>query len=707
MSTIQRETVLMVLLLCGSALGRPGKLQEQRYEFQNFQDIASGPSAIPVMGVQVAPIRNDAVPWSIQHRNEVNAFAEMFRQNYNQMVHQHNSFMETLLRPVTYQFYQLPNGYTWNEYFGNQLEHVHQQTEQMSRQLIENLEQGKVTQQVVMQPDFFIQQAASELDKAHLQDDLASQQSLVQNSAHDNGQHENMFFLDTKQFDHNEQQHQYQLTIPVDLHEPHYQSSFIEDQQHHEVIEMEDQNSHNQYVPYIQSLPPVKFNNDKVEKAGRDLDIRSSAQFESRPISTTPEITESHGDNYYGSTYDQQPIYDLQFVENTTTTSSKVNNAIALVRKRISNPQRNSESNSTLTFLDTSNLIATTTESVTASNVMSMLPHKVPSYNYSDIYEKVRNELEKNLKQHTETTNEETHFMGMTSNTEHEKLSYDIVTNETTPMENRGDQPSVNDDDYITDEIIQSEPGIGSYPVNTEPALAVVASTQNTENLFEQTKQNVRSPHSNLFIPHETNSLYISTTEPSYKKTGEMNLYYDAPLAPLPTTTFRSNPYYSAKLAEFPTPERPLEVQQIQVHRQATELDAMVQETEALEPNHAPYVEANTLQDLNIQDNVGEHETQSIVSNVDYQQYEDVQHFQDVQQSLLQLGQETFPQQLQEASSFRQTPPEQQYRNPDVAVKGGEEGVFEPVVELTTSLPVSTEKKQKNWFQRQWSKFTI
>lgn len=44
--------------------------------------------------LQEVSIPHEPVPWSQQHPNEVNAFAEMFRQNYNRMVAQHNEMMQ-------------------------------------------------------------------------------------------------------------------------------------------------------------------------------------------------------------------------------------------------------------------------------------------------------------------------------------------------------------------------------------------------------------------------------------------------------------------------------------------------------------------------------------------------------------------------------------------------------------------------------------
>lgn len=54
--------------------------------------------------MQVAPVQQEAALWSQQHPNEVNAFAEMFRQNYNQMVAQHNAMMQMHQQPMPNMF---------------------------------------------------------------------------------------------------------------------------------------------------------------------------------------------------------------------------------------------------------------------------------------------------------------------------------------------------------------------------------------------------------------------------------------------------------------------------------------------------------------------------------------------------------------------------------------------------------------------------
>ncbi|XP_058455645.1 uncharacterized protein LOC131432975 isoform X2 [Malaya genurostris] len=662
----ERETVIFVLLLCGPILGRPGQLREQRYEFRDIQEtISIEPTNNQIMGVQVAPVQHGTISWSQQHQNEVIAFAEAFRQNYNRIIQQHNSFMQNLLAPVPYQFYHLPSSFTWNQFFGNQEEFVQQQSEQMSRQLIDNLQHGKITQQDIMQPDFFIHQAANELDKIHFHDNYTPLENAATDNIHEVAQQEEMLF-DTERFGSNEQ-HEYQLSVPDDLTRHQFESTFMEDQQHHKHFGMEDQNTqthivdhtvlNERNVSYIQSLPPIRFNNSKIERVDKDFENLID-QFDGKPTPKTSKITQPPID-YYANTYDQQSIYDLQMAEEPSTTTPKADNVKALIRKRISKPHVNSEYNST--FRSADSVSSTTSKSETASNVMSMLPHKAPSLNYSEIYEKVREDLDKKLKQLTDTRNEETHFMGLTSNTEHEKLSYDIVTTKKTTLEDRGDQPVVESEDYVIEDMFESEPGIGNYPV-------------------------------------------IATKPMNVRPVG-MNIHYEASLAPLPTTTIRSNPYYSAQLAAYPTVMQPIDDQQLQVHQHASELEEMGQETETLDAE--AYIDLNVPHDRNIQLN-NQYESHGTMEEFYYQQHVDTQQYEDEQQSLTNNHHELIiPQQLQEGNIPKQTRPEQQYHNPDMQIQRHEGGTSEMVMELATQPSASTKGHQKNWFQRQFSKIFV
>lgn len=142
---IIRVYIIGVIVLCTRTLGLGEQLQEKIYEFKQFHESRS-------METSNSQIRNlggiaqqQTSPWS-QNINEVNAFAEMFRQQYNQMI----KSMDTL-QPFKHQFFFLPRN-TWNDYFNNEQQH---QAEEMSQKLIQNLRHGIVALDDVMNPAFF------------------------------------------------------------------------------------------------------------------------------------------------------------------------------------------------------------------------------------------------------------------------------------------------------------------------------------------------------------------------------------------------------------------------------------------------------------------------------------------------------------------------------------------------------------------------
>lgn len=711
-----KNTFLKILLIATvcfiPTLALPDLLKQQRHEFQEFHSSSSHDQSTSFSEnaqFEVAPVsvQHEPIPWSQQHPNEVIAFAEMFRQNYNQMIEQHNKMLQirhhalaNAFMPVTYELYHVPDAVMWENYFGTQQQYVHDQTEQMSRQLIHNLEQGRVSSQDLMNPNFFIAQAAYELNRVNqVRNDFETNDNQIASSD----------FGDTYQ------QHQYdafdalqQQQHQIFVESAHDQETEGTDQilvynhktreyqyvtvvaasevtSHGKQIDAMSSNTNVQHPSYIQSPPPVEFQNEMLHKFSHEeekTEVRTPVSAEAPRLAqqqfnagvkvSTYKPLETTYDEYYGSTYDQQPINDLRFVKSVSSTSKpSMVNVMSLVRNKTKVKISTSTS-------ETSTTTSTTTElPTTKSNIMSMLPNKKPVLNYTEIYQKVRTEIDKQLKQISDNKSDETHFMGMTSNIDHVKLSYETIVDKNDHKESRGDQPS-RTEDYISEEFVESEPGMGYYSVNTEPELLIPTTSVKSSS---------------------TPSSITSTAKPirAYQ-----NPFYTARLAPFPVTTKSPNPYYSASLAPFPGDI--LQVPQITAQSQIEhfELSDMSQETQVIDhPNGSPFIVVDTIQEFNEQqyDDV-------ILENSEFQMSHDMQQYENVQQRYFDIaGGHNMEGQRYE----KQLPPEQSYRNPDLqhSVAGFDRNSDIPahVKEITeTPAPVGNKTQKNNWFQRQFSK---
>lgn len=636
------------LLVCH---GFPGKLGEQRYEFQQssvpveFEREHIATSQEYAAQEVVAPDFQPSPNWSQLHPNEVNAFAEFYRQNYNHLVQEYNRLFGLqygYVMPVQYQLFNLPTGYSWQDYFGSQQQYVNERTEEMSRQLFYKIQNGTIAQQDLEAPSFFINQAADLLDNVHRHENVHVQEAVpAQETLHDE--------MGTGQ-SFNERDHEMVLAFnpATGLYEYVYIQKTLDEEKSSNRVE-------NARTSYIQRLPPVQFNN---QAAHRDIES-SESQSES---TTTQSTVQTTTDNYYGSTYDQQQMYDLQYLESISSSSSpKPSNVMSLVRKK----QALSSSSTTTT---------TTPKPTTESNVMSMLPHKKQQVDYTNIQQQIRQALEKHMKEHNDTIQEETHFMGMNSLQDHEKLAYDVVDDspqlKLTQPTMRGDQQS-SDEDYATDETLELQP------------------TQSTTTTVTQRTTTESSPTRST----PTHGKGIETTS------SNSNPLYSAPLAPFPVVFHESNPYYSAPLAPFPGE---VHVLPTQVHAvQFTELDDMNQEhiypdQQIIIPGHD-----DIHQDTQIMEQIPDEFMAST-------------HDQFAMTHVLGLQQEEHQQQIATAPDFtqqfleKQQPPEQAYRNPDLGIPQVTVPIphdAEPTA-ITTAAPTIQEHHQKPWLQRQWSKLT-
>lgn len=523
--------ILLIDIVCyNPALARPDLLKQQRYEFPEYHTSASYDhiSSPEIARLDVVPVtvQLDSTLWSQHHQNEVNAFAEMFRQSYNQMIEQYNKMIEmhhhvliNPLTPVTYELYHISDDVQWKNYFGIKQEYVHYQTDQMSRQLIQNLEEGRVSPQDLMNPNFFISQAASELNRFHQE-----QHEIDTNNQHDSSNLDGSF-----------QQHQFNDQEQQKHH------VFEEFANHETISNAHSIVAYNQGTGDYESVPVVAAlvvpTPEKLESGiihNRNLQNSSNIEIQT-PISvevpkhqvnaSSHKQLQIEEDEFYGSTYDQQPIFDLRFVNRVLSTERpSMVNVMPLVR----NKNNVKISTTTSSTPSTTTVVATTERPTTETNIMSMLPNKKLPTNYTDIYRKVQATLDSQMKQISDNASEETHFMGMTSNTDHVKLSYETIVAATDHKNNRGDQPS-NSDDNIFEEYVEPEPGLGYYSVNTEPVVSIIS-----------------------VVPSSTPS-HISTTTKQNQTFRNLDNLFTAPLAPFSTITKQSsNPYYSAPLAPFP-----------------------------------------------------------------------------------------------------------------------------------------------------------
>lgn len=664
------------------ALARPDQLKQQRYEFQEFHtsshdQITSFPENARIE-VAPLPVQHESILWSQQHQNEVNAFAEMFRQNYNKMIEQYNKMMQmhhhaltNSFMPVTYELYHVPDEVMWKNYFGKQQQYVHYQTEEMSRQLIQNLEQGRVLPQDLMNPNFFIDQAASELNRVHQVQNQVQIANTYQQHQLDsfNAQQQQQHQIFAESTHHQETEGTDQ--VMVYNHETgEYQYVTVvaapEELTHEKAADDTVNNANVQNSTYIQHLHPFIFNSEIVNKLSQEvpkIEISTSASME------TPNLVERHynekdmvstdkpvkttDDEFYGSTYDQQPIYDLRFVESLSSTArpSKVN-VMSLVRNKTK-----VKTSTTTSEPSTSTTTSITTElPTTESNIMSMLPNKKSSFNYTDIYQKVRADLDRQMKQISDNKNEETHFMGMTSNTDHVKLSYETTVDKKAHRESRGDQPSKTDD-YISEELVGFEPGMNYDHVHTESELVVATA-----------------------VP-------ISSSEKPFRV--YQNPFYSAPLAPM--TTKSPNPYYSALLAPFPDDSYQVPQVTAQSQIEHSELSDMNQETQVIDqPDGKHFIVTDAVQEFN------EQQYDAIfLKSSEFQTSYDLQQYENVQQRYVDTtgGHNTEGQSYEKHLQFSGTGLD---HNGDIPAH---------VKEISDTTASDDSKKQKsNWFQRQLTK---
>lgn len=631
------------LLVCH---GFPGKLSEQRYEFQQrsvpveFEEEYIATTPEDIAQEVMAPDFHQSPKWSQLHPNEVNAFAEFYRQNYNHLVEQYNRMFGLqygYVMPVQYQLFELPMGYSWQDYFGSQQNYVNQRTEEMSRQLFYKIQNGTIAQQDLEAPSFFVNEAADLLDHAHGHEKTRVQDVVPVQQYQQEIQHE-----ETGASQPFNEADQMEMVLAFNPATGTYEYVYIQKSLDEEKASSEVENVR---TSYIQSLPAVEFNNRAVHR-----DIESSESISESTTQTTEKVTT---DYYYGSTYEQQPIYDLQYLESISSSSSpKPNNVMSLVRKKQA--------------LSTSSTMTTTTtlKPTTESNVMSMLPHKKQKLDYTNIHQQIRQALDEHMKQQNDTLQEETHFMGMNSLQDHEKLAYDVVDD--SPQFKPSQQNS--DRSYVTElQPTQSSITTVTQKITTEPSSSRPTPTPGK-----------RIESVSRIVP-----------------------LYSAPLAPFPAIIHDNNPYYSAPLAPFPGEVHiePTEVQAVQF----SELEDMNQEhayddQQIIVPGHD-----DIHQDTQILDQVPDEFIPSA-------------HDQIAMTHVLGLQREEHQQQIAAVPDLhqqyfeKQQPPEQAYRNPDLGVPQAvvpipqDQEIAQPPQPVTTTAPANPEQHQKPWLQRQWSK---
>lgn len=685
--------ILQIATICFSpTLAHPDLLKQQRYEFQELHTSSAHDPTARHARHEIASVPVVHVPtmWSQQHKNEVNAFAEMFRQNYNQMVKQYNTMMQTqdhaltnLFVPVTYVLYQVPDEVVWKNYFGNQQQYVYDKTEQMAQQLIHSLKQGHIPPQDLMNPNFFLSHAATELNRVHqIQNEFETNDEHVPRDIGDTYQRHKFDTFDTQQQQQNviftESQYNQEIENTDQILVYNHNAVTAQGEPpHEELAEAMTSNVNVQHPSNIQRLPPVRFNNvisnefsQTIEK--NEVHTPISVETVKLPLHPGPAFNSpgTTDDAFYGSTYDQQPIYDLRYVETVSSTAMpSMVNVMSLVRNKI-------KVKISTTTIEPSTTTSTTTElPITESNIMSMLPNKKPSFNYTDIYHKVQAELRKQMEKMPNNKSEETHFMGMSSNIDQIKLSYETVVEKKDYKESRGDQPGETDD-YISEQHVESEPGESYYSVTTEAQLDAQTTPLKT---------------------FPTLSPISSTTKPirTYQ-----NQFYTATLAFFPTTTNKPpNPYYSAPLAPFP--DEIFQESQVttQPQKEHFELLDMNQEAHVIgHQNDNHFVDADTAEEYNEQQN-----DDIILDNSELQISYDIQQHENVQQRYFDIADVDNTERM---INEKQLPPEQSYRNPDIQLSGfAHSSNISAHVREITETPTSVDNKtQKNWLQRQFSK---
>lgn len=491
-------------------------------------------------------------------------------------------------------------------------------------------------------------------------------------------------------------------------------------------------------------LPQVNINNGYVvnnepkHKISEPALVRESPPDEIKPIVNLTQSAKILDENYYSNTYEQQPIYDMQLLKNETASTVKHTNILSLVRQRTT---KKAHTLPTVGISSTSISTTTTTEATTVSNIMSMLPHKILPINYTDVYNKFTKELAKHINNQNETALQETHFMGMSSNTEHLKLSYDLIDNVSKQkQENQSDTPNTTEE-YVS-EVIESEPGIGFYTVNPKRS--------RSKNIYITT-----TPYSNSGIQSIPNTLLrrLSTQKPTFIE--KQNLPYNAILAPVPTTTVPPNLHGLNHSTELPAlannVSEDLSDQQQIIHReQFSTLHEPNQQLQPILQNHNSLGIVDVIQDIDECHNttpdaqqfadipIGENTQQSYVGmdkewtrlqqkqsentelltrevprpnelQIDKydsttQHFEDMQGFDDMQQSYIDMDKEWAGLQ-QTQSNFElltQVAQRQDNRNSQLAAGS----IDQPILyESDRTSSINRDKTKMNWFQRQWKKF--
>ncbi|XP_055591800.1 uncharacterized protein LOC129743712 [Uranotaenia lowii] len=427
------EKLLLFSVLGTVVLAHPGKLKEPKFEFQQIaQAFESREKMVSPIHesdsetAKVVPVQFEGMPWSQSHPHEVNALAEMFRQHFNDKVELHNEMMahhhqldtENVFEPVTLMFYDFHNEDMRNNFFGSNQQFADDLANQFSLQLIQFLHQGLITQKDIHNSDFFQVQAAGELERIQIEQAHFEPEDY----GNDEQQHQLNFIPDDQQQQYQEFHHPEREIMGNEktalVFNPH--TGFYE-----------EVNTESEATDMIQSAKVVSEQSITGENSNRlrtfnvdreidHIEVHKPAWIEypreiQKKLTEPSTTTMSPSDNFYASTYDQQPIYDRNsLMKLSRETSFGNNNVMPLVRKK---PKP--------TF---TTITSTTTKKPTkVSNVMSMLEHKKDTFNATAVMEKLKHEMQKHRDMEENAT--ETHFMGLSSNKDQEKISYSIVDN--------------------------------------------------------------------------------------------------------------------------------------------------------------------------------------------------------------------------------------------------------------------------------------
>ncbi|XP_055635001.1 uncharacterized protein LOC129774932 isoform X1 [Toxorhynchites rutilus septentrionalis] len=501
------DIVLIVIVLATTVLGRPGQLRDEVHEFSDFQnnipiEYANNPEIIPaVESIQDTTGQHEFISWSQLHQDEVYAFAEICRQHYNQMIEQYSGNPRlNRLRPLTKPLYKLYNGYTWNDYFGNQLQYVIDQAEKISYQIIASFEQGMKTEIDHMNENIFVDFAAMELDRVHTGEHrvqiIEVQPTITQQHEFSTSGGE-MFYID-------EQQHQQPIYTEVDSY-PLKSHRYVDNDMGHHMQSIP--NDETDSLLYMKNSEIAQNSDENIldkqnenEQRNQDVEILLSLQTKSGESllqtqhaqvgvleSIIPTISQKKNDDY-------ELIEQTQPMSNTPSRpTAKANNVMSLVRQRTERKQEGVMSSSNYTQLKTTTE-STISKTTSESNVMSMLPNKRLPINYAELHDIVRQTLDDHIRQYEDNEEGETHFMGITSNKEHSRLTYDTASGEPSEAFNSS-----------VEGIVQNHESISALTARDKPITSDKA----------------------IESPQRMDSSTISS---------KPNVYYSAPLAPFPTT---------------------------------------------------------------------------------------------------------------------------------------------------------------------------